>query len=1032
MPERVSISKERIQRLFDTTLDEWSFLDDFGDLILEHFADIRLIGEVERAEGRETYETLRACLDKLVVDQECLETICRSATRQWHAVFGLYFVWTGIFAFGQQVGNELWPPVFRGLGLQEDNPALAQECGRLFIRMLRDNNLEQFKTLQERHKYVTRILLHGLIPDHHIDRFITDVIQPALSTTMGRYSDAHSIISKTLPAAHLPRSIQNFMQHGCPINIDVIDRFLDMARRWEEEDDPDLWQLWGLPKYMVEAFRQCRDTATRTPPKRSLRTSMPYLGFDLESRNYPVLFVPPHITPAPPHVRVQYQRLGYQADTEEHYSPNTTRIEGQYLTDPLELPVGPAREGWGIDMLSRDHLPLISRAVHYQFPATPQDDKLALFFFHARTGKLFNARGADALPEDLIVVFPQNARLQVEGGQVIIDPQVLHQAWNGWQYVVCALGASGTLHYDGPNTTLKKQVKVQLPFRRSADQCFPTLAGNQAPAWLYCLETWPVFTTAQPIEVHCNPEAYPEWRRSVGKLTRLDVLERPKGFALAFQAVGGSRVAQLPEVLEPGVYELQLRGALGVEDRSYRFVCLPAARFETRIESEPGSLVSQFHILTEGDFDPEPYQDNTRVERHQDGIVVSANPGSGEAFCALRVFAQSQRPVTVLLARSGWRWCRRQESGSIAWEAWRAIPEEMPIQRVHELQDARVAIQVDRLGQRATAFSRHRLRIVLKSAGEDRTDERVLMAFDAPMLQREQHRTWFINLKPFADQLNALQHVLSADLIVDLGEGNGEIPLFTLQRYSEYKNFRLMRLDATPHHERYRVEWTPQRNDPTSHRVLICSPAAQPEETTCVRLEDGRPPPLDIELPAPQKSAMWTAHIGIQRSRFAPPSSSAHRPDSPFTWFRIPHGWQDWVDWPKLHPDDLNATISLLRTIAPEPWRRTLPWADFLTCFHQQTGKEALHNLRSIVGDAALSKLLPVFPGRIWIVKSAARKQLSLQVVEMESGLSDLHMHFQDLPPRAWRDFPNDFELKLRMQQPHRYLGEACHTWRCF
>jgi hypothetical protein len=228
-----------------------------------------------------------------------------------------------------------------------------------------------------------------------------------------------------------------------------------------------------------------------------------------------------------------------------------------------------------------------------------------------------------------------------------------------------------------------------------------------------CWPAWPIFTTTK-LKVRCDKE---QWKRAVGELTRLDVLERSEKFLLTFHAMGNEWVADLPESinLQPGVYELQLRGALGVEAVVLPFVYLPMALFEA-VTADSASLASRFHILAEDSFDPQPLE-NTRIEYRGNEIIVFPKIDTGEAFCALQVFAHSCHPVTVLLARSNVRWCRRSESGSFAWDVWRARAEEILIQRVDELKDARIAIQTDHVQRRSTTSSKRSLRVLLKSEG---------------------------------------------------------------------------------------------------------------------------------------------------------------------------------------------------------------------------------------------------------------------------------------------------------------------------
>ena len=903
-----TISKELIRRIFANAYDGWASLEDFGDHVLEAFSGIRLIGEIERPEGRETYEELKVSLGQFVNGSEAaLAEVLDYGNEQMRAVFGLYFVWTGIFAYGEESGHELWPPVLEGLGLHPRDQVATHRCRELFRLCLQESQLEGFAAINTGRQYVDRILLHGLIPDIHMDRFVREVIYPELQSPMGLYETGDSVVRQLCQRnlTLLPKPIQHFIEHGHPVNADVIGRFLHMAREWDD-DEPDRWQLWGLPKYMVDAFRHFGEMAPEIgirKSKTSLTSVRPFLQFDLEINDFPTLVVPPQSTPAPPQFVVRYAPIDGQNDVEGSRTPGNTPIKGLYQTDHLEWPVGPARHGWTIDVLcsSSSHRCL---TVPYEFLVTRRGDELPLFFFNARSGKLFNARSKDNFPEELIVVFPAGASLELVGGQTSIESQALYGEWDDWQYTVCSLEVEGAFQYDGPDATFGSTFTALVDFKRTSVQDLPTLSGHNPPSWFRCLEPLPIFTAAKPIQIHCRSDIYPLWQRGIGRLTRLDVLGRPIRFELAFHQEGQSWTASLPEPLEPGVYELRLQGALGVEEIGYSFVYFPVTRFNA-VFMDPAndeSLVRYFHIEAENPVDLEAHH-NTQLHNRENGVDVSLQADGAQAFCAVWAFADSRFPVTILLARRDVRWCRRRESGLIAWEEWLAQPVALPIQRIDELQDARVAVQMDR--KRSTDALRRPLRLLLKGKTGG-MEERNLMSLNASGLRRETHQTWVFNLKQFSDQLKSLTGYYTADITIDLGGDNGtELLLLSLLRFPEYKDLRLTRLTSTKQTEQYQVAWTPQPNDPTTHRVLSCHPETRTDATVSLPLEDGKLPPFVVELPAPRQPAMWTAWVSIQSSRFGQGQSEAPT-ESRFRWFRTPEGWRDWLAWPDISHKDLH------------------------------------------------------------------------------------------------------------------------------
>ncbi len=89
-----------------TFYDAGLFGKTFGQVVLEQFQGIRLIGEIERREGPETYEVLKTCLND-ILSATFLPQLCRNASPSWRAILSLYFVWTGTFNYGEESGREL-------------------------------------------------------------------------------------------------------------------------------------------------------------------------------------------------------------------------------------------------------------------------------------------------------------------------------------------------------------------------------------------------------------------------------------------------------------------------------------------------------------------------------------------------------------------------------------------------------------------------------------------------------------------------------------------------------------------------------------------------------------------------------------------------------------------------------------------------------------------------------------------------------------------------------------------------------------
>ena len=114
----MGISKQAIEDIYKTSDKPSEFFTRLGNIILDEFSGIRIIGQIERPEGKDTYDALKQCLRTYLSHYRNFDALPNDVYSR--SVFSLYFVWTGIFHYGEEEGSELWPHVFEGLGISDD------------------------------------------------------------------------------------------------------------------------------------------------------------------------------------------------------------------------------------------------------------------------------------------------------------------------------------------------------------------------------------------------------------------------------------------------------------------------------------------------------------------------------------------------------------------------------------------------------------------------------------------------------------------------------------------------------------------------------------------------------------------------------------------------------------------------------------------------------------------------------------------------------------------------------------------------
>jgi hypothetical protein len=217
---------------------------------------------------------------------------------------------------------------------------------------------------------------------------------------------------------------------------------------------------------------------------------------------------------------------------------------------------------------------------------------------------------------------------------------------------------------------------------------------------------------------------------------------------------GWSLNIPLIEEIPPGVYEIILRGAIGVEDLKLPFVYLPLVHYQTTFDTENIPIFSEFVLHLSEQITIEPFE-NTQVipvlEDHQ--IRVTLREDAADAFCALRAFSESARPVVLLLERSDIRWVRHSETGVLDWPYWPSRPEVIPIQRLEEIQDSRALVEVTEShlshSWKPVFTPTGRLKITLRGRKSQSDALSVLMSHEASRFKRQFHSIWVIDLLTF-------------------------------------------------------------------------------------------------------------------------------------------------------------------------------------------------------------------------------------------------------------------------------------------
>jgi len=1013
-------------------------LQAIGRGLVEEFKSIRLIGEIERPDGEGSYESLRECLKLASWDspQVCLSI--GETDRNIRATLSLFFVWAGIMHYGEEQGHEFWPHLFNEIGL-ERTQARAQSCGELFLKCLRENSLETFSTLKEGHVYLSRILLHGLIPERHIDRFMNDVILERLNRPHGLYETGVSIVENWREgiSGNFPRPIERFLDHGRPVNADLAERILQMAKRWDE-DDPAYWWQWGIPQYMVDSFRRCesKKKVQVTHRSRRVRTGAnPVVAFDPTRDAEPILAVPSQNLEGYSGAELWYRPLDPHSDEiRKQVELDFVHRSGdnEDLSLPMNIPIGPST-CWNLRLANR------SFQIDYVFPEAAGSS--APIFIIGPTGRFITLGAAEMLPEEVGVIYPAEASLDIAGATLLCDPSPLAGRWREWKYCYFSLGEKGTIRYEGPDTSFGWNTKIEIDIERydHSEMTPRLLSSDMAPAWMKTTDQVTIVFNTRDLRLLFSDQSYSLWKRAIGRLKRLDLQQdkaHDKPFRLSpVRQIDSGRVFDLPEIADivPGVYEIRLQGALGIDDSVIPFIYLPVKACYRDFATPEDRVARGFSLELSESIDLQAIE-NTEISSTFSGrtINVGLKEECADAYCALRAFQDTARPTIFLLERSEVRWVRHSETGPIGWRTWRSMPEIMPIQRLDEICDSRAIIELpwnnDEFGESQVVPEKPNLVLFAKKDGDEHGFP--VMSSKASRYLPRSRNIWLIELAKFADHFDDLADYRSADIVLDRPfKSAGQIPLFNFLKFPDYRGFALKRDDCEDAKEKLTFNWIPQENEPQKNRFVRLSPVGRPAEIARIRLEDNKNPPLEILLEPLDAIETWSSQIEFIQGRFMV-SQQCKDPGTPKAiWVRGPVGWHDWLELPDMTPDQYPNHFQQMEYAKDMPDFARFPLSGYLASFCLDWGQEPGAMLRSLVGADIIDAAVPFAPGHVWEVRTSKGARITLKIAPPEISRGERAFPFGIRTPTTWGTLQLGSRVRFEVQEDHPYIGDRGTVW---
>lgn len=173
--------------------------------------------------------------------------------KSYPAAFVCYLVAEGIYSYKD---GEYWGHIAQHLKLK-GHEHLSQEWGSAFEAILTAWKKPLFEELQG-HRYVSRILVHGGIPNFSLRDFFDHVLVPIVNLEDSLSFDLEEYIHDWLHfSSHryqVDKPIRRFLQEGGQYARDFVSRCITMMQHYQSQQYLASAQELGVPERIVQAF----------------------------------------------------------------------------------------------------------------------------------------------------------------------------------------------------------------------------------------------------------------------------------------------------------------------------------------------------------------------------------------------------------------------------------------------------------------------------------------------------------------------------------------------------------------------------------------------------------------------------------------------------------------------------------------------------------------------------------------------------------------------------------------------------------
>ncbi len=226
-------------------------LTEWESLLVNQIRSIALIGELDLT--IELEHELGALLKSRITQAPDIRQGIELIARSYPACLATYLVAHGVF---QYRSGDYWTMIDTNLGCQSS--LVNSRWGSFFEQFLVKNGLQDFQAAATKgHRYLTKILLHGGIPDYCLPDFFNYLLLPWVDKDDDPNPNINEIIIEWLSSTAIKQvdlPVARFLDYGEAVARDFVSRCVHMARQFAEDETPRSAGEYGLPQRVVDCF----------------------------------------------------------------------------------------------------------------------------------------------------------------------------------------------------------------------------------------------------------------------------------------------------------------------------------------------------------------------------------------------------------------------------------------------------------------------------------------------------------------------------------------------------------------------------------------------------------------------------------------------------------------------------------------------------------------------------------------------------------------------------------------------------------